>query len=218
MLTQLSSRDYIHHLKLQTDFEGACRINAKQDISEPRSIHPDLEYTINATQEEFAVKARNYLVFFLGAFLGDLSFNAEIVREMSSFDPVVLLTAPFEQASLCFPALYYSFSRCGWLVISPKFDCRDEYLGFLDFFRNAYHDFRDTPGANTDITELLTPMPELRARKHLFDSYQLSCLCLTSQKPDLPVVKFQGVVSSNSRCRLTDVILPAQSYLSNVAG
>ena len=80
---------------------------------------------------------------------------------------------------------------------SPESDSRDEYLGFLAFFRNAYHDLRNTPEAITDIIELLTPMSELRTRKNFFYIYQLSCLCLTAQLSDLPVVKFQGVKQSS---------------------
>ena len=41
---------------------------------------------------------------------------------------------------------------------------------------------------------------------------------MTSQIPLLPAVKFQGVDSGDPRCRLTDVKLPAWSYLANVVG
>ena len=54
-------------------------------------------------------------------------------------------------------------------------------------------------------------------RKHLFYVFQLSCLCLTSQLPELPTIKFPGVDCSDPRSRLFDVIMPAQSYLANVA-
>ena len=62
----------------------------------------------------------------------------------------------------------------------------------------------------------LTPLPKLRARKHLFHLFQLSCLCLTEESIELPPVKFQGVNSSDPKSRLSDVILPAQSYLAQV--
>ena len=68
------------------------------------------------------------------------------------------------------------------------------------------------------MIELLSPIPELRSCKHLFFLFQLSCLCLTSQLPTLPAFRFQGVDSSDHRCRKSDVILPAHSYLSHVVG
>ena len=36
--------------------------------------------------------------------------------------------------------------------------------------------------------------------------------------PDLTAVKFQGVDSSDPSCRLSDVIVPVQSFFSNVVG
>ena len=104
------------------------------------------------------------------------------------------------------------------MVNTPEVEARDEYLEFLDFFRNKYADFHDAPETFTNMVDLLSPMTELRSRKHLFFLFQLSCLCLTSHLPPLPAIKFQGVDSSDPRCRLSDVILPAQSYLSHVAG
>ena len=101
---------------------------------------------------------------------------------------------------------------------TPEVEARDEYLDFSDILRSKYQDLRDAPETFTDMLELLTPMPELRSRRNLFFTFQLSCLCPTSQVPDLPAIKVQGVDSSDPRCRLSDVILPAQSYFSNVAG
>ena len=57
----------------------------------------------------------------------------------------------------------------------------------------------------------------MRVRQHLFHIVRLSFLCLTSISPELPAVKFPGVDCSDPRSRLFDVIMPAQSYLANVA-
>ena len=65
---------------------------------------------MEAVQEEFVLEAKNYLVFLLEKFLTDYSFNADLVRGLSSFNPMVLLTIPTEQASLCFSALYNFFN------------------------------------------------------------------------------------------------------------
>ena len=60
-------------------------------------------------------------------------------------------------------------------------------------------------------------MPELKLRKHSFYIFQLNCLCLTSKLPELPAIKFSGVDCNDPRSKLFDVIMPAQSYLANVA-
>ena len=217
-LTQLSSRDFLNRLKLKGDLDVACRSRAKREVDDPQSVHTDFEAAVELIREEFASKARSYLVYLLERSLDDISFNSGIVRGMSCFYPVVLLCVCFDQAALCFSTLYYSFSLRRWMSNTPETEARDEYQEFVDFFRNKYQDFRDAPETFTDMIELLTPMPELRSRRHLFYLFQLSCLCLTSQIPRLPAVKFQGVDSGDPRCRLSGVILPAQSYLANVVG
>ena len=217
-LTQLSSRDFLNRLKLKGDLDAACRARAKREADDPQSVYTDSEAAVEAIKEEFASRARSYLVRLLERFLDDISFNSDIVKGMSCFDPVVLLSVSFDQAALCFSTLYYSFSLRGWVSNTPETEARDEYLEFVDFFRTKYHDFKDVPETFTDMIGLLTPMPELRSRRHLFHLFQLSCLCLTSQIPKLPAIKFQGVNSSDPRCRLSSVLLPAQSYLANVVG
>ena len=69
----------------------------------------------------------------------------------------------------------------------------------------------------TDMVAFLMGMPELKMRKSLFFIFQLSCQCLTTKLPELPAIKLPGVDSSEPRSRLFDVIMPAQSYLANVA-
>ena len=68
------------------------------------------------------------------------------------------------------------------------------------------------------MVALLTPMRELRMRKHLFHIFQLSCFCLTANIPELATVKDWAVDNKDHRCRLAEVIMPSQSYFSNVAG
>ena len=136
---------------------------------------------------------------------------------MSSFDPFVLLNLPLDQATYCFSALYQSFSLRGWLANSSEIEARDEYVEFLEVFRKSYSAMKDTPEVITDVVSFLMELPEMRVRKHLFHIFRLSCLCLTSVSPEVPAVKFPGVDCSDPRSRLFDVIMPALSYLANVA-
>ena len=139
----------------------------------------------------------------LKVFLADISLNAGIVRGLSSFDPVALLSLPLEQATYCFSALYRSFSLRGWLENSPEGDARDEYIDFVEHFRQANSGAKDTPEVFSDIISFLMDMQELKLRKHLFYIFQLSCLCLTSKLPELPAIKFSGVDCNDPRSRFS---------------
>ena len=92
-----------------------------------------------------------------------------------------------------------------------------EYLEFLGQYQKTYSGLKDSPETFTHIVSFLLQRPERRTRRHLFNVFRLSCLCLTVRAPDLPVVKFPGMDSGVPRRRLYDVIIPAQSYLANVS-
>ena len=214
---QLSNRDFLSRLKLKENLDAACHARVKRIYSEKQLTPEETETAAEAIRDDFATKARGYLVHLLKVFLADISLNAGIVRGLGSFDPVALLSLPLEQATYCFSALYRSFSLRGWLENSPEADARDEYVDFVEYFRQANSGVKDTPEVFTDMVAFLIGMPELKLRKHLFYIFQLSCLCLTSKLPELPAIKFPGVDCNDPRSRLFDVIMPAQSYLANVA-
>ena len=214
---QLSNRDFLTRLKLKENLDGACLARVKKIHSEKQLTPEETEIAVEAIRDDFATKARNYLVYLLKVFLSDISLNAGIVRGLGCFDPMALLCLPLDQATYCFSALYRSFSLRGWLENSPEADVRDEYIDFLEYFRQLNSGAKDTPEVFTDMVATLIEMPGLKMRKHLFHVFQLSCLCLTTKLPELPAVKFPGVDCSEPRSRLFEVIMPAQSYLANVA-
>ena len=214
---QLSNRDFLSRLKLKENLAAACLARVKKIYSEKQLTPEETDAAVEATRDDFATKARGYLVHLLKVFLADISLNAGIVRGLASFDPVALLSLPLEQATYCFSAFYRSFSLRGWLENSQETDARDEYVDFLEYFRNANSGAKDIPEVFTDMVAFLMGLPELKLRKHLFYIFQLSCLCLTSKMSELPAISFSGVDCSDPRSRLFDVIMPAQSYLANVA-
>ena len=76
----------------------------------------------------------------------------------------------------------------------------------------------NSPELVHDVTAFLIGMPALTARPHLFHLFRLGCMCLTEASVPLPAIKFHNVGSSDSFCRLSDVLFPAQSYLAHVPG
>ena len=204
-------------LKLKEDLDAACLARLKRIHSEKQLTPAETDTAVEATRDDFATKARGYFVHLLKVFLSDISLNAGIVRGLGIFDPVALLSLRIDQATYCSSALYRSFSLRGWPENYPQSDARDENVDFLECFRKANSGVKDTPEVFTDMVSFLIGMPELKMRRHLFYIIQLSCLCLTSKLPELPAIKFPGVDCSDPRSRLFDVIMPAQSYLANVA-
>ena len=173
---------------------------------------------VTKEKETFGTEARTYIVTLLGSLLRDIHFTANIVHGMGCSDPHVLLTLPLEQVSFCSNALYDSVRLRGWVDEASRGDCRDEYFEFVDYFRQTYPSIQSSPGTIVDVLEFLIPIPAFRSRARLFHLFRLCCLCITEGHQALPALKFQDVDTSSPRCRLSSVILPAQSYLTNCSG
>ena len=62
------------------------------------------------------------------------------------------------------------------------------------------------------MVDFLVSMPELQNRPHLCRFFRQSCPCLSEETTLLPAIKFQDGDAQSPRCRLNDVLLPAQSY------
>ena len=58
----------------------------------------------------------------------------------------------------------------------------------------------------------------LHERSHLLYLFKLSCLCTTVISPNYPDVVFGDVTTAGGQNRFTDLVLPCQSYMANVAG
>ena len=213
-LRQLSSRDFLTRLRLKQDLDAASTAKVNRDNSDREGPIPNMAEQVEAVKEKFIAKARSYLVTLLENFLNHISLNANIVVGMACFDPNVLMCLPMEQASFCFTDLYQSLSLRGWLDGSLEHDCRDDYLEFVGHFRQTYHALKDSPKGFSDMVDLLSAMPELRNRVHLHRLFQLSCMCLTENTPLLPPIRFHDVDAQRPKCKLGDVLLPAQSYLA----
>ena len=118
-LEDLQGQD-LSRLKLKKDLGAACLSRVQKENSEKKPNPTEMKAAVEATRNDFATKARSYLVYLLKVFLSDISLNAGIVKALSSFDPFVLLNLPIEQATYCFSALYRSFSLRGWLRIHQR--------------------------------------------------------------------------------------------------
>ena len=130
----------------------------------------------------------------------------------------MLLSLPLDQVSFCFDSLYDSFRVRDWVNEASKSECRDKYFEFLDYLRSAYSSMKSFPSIIPDMLVFLFLMPAFRSRLRLFHLFRLCCLCITEGHHDLPAVKFHDIETSSSSCRLSALILPAQSFLANCSG
>ena len=103
----------------------------------------------------------------------------------------------------------------GWVQRSSESDYRDEYMEFVDYFRFNFPQLKDQLGQLKDVVNFLIVLPALRSRKNLFYLIRLSCFCLTERGVDLPAIKFHEVDTSKPKCCLEDMLLPAESILTN---
>ena len=201
---------------MKEDLDGAASSKIKRHHSDKEGPIPNFFKLVEECKEKFAGKARGYFVYLLEKLLDHHSINAEIVKGMASFDPHILLSLPWDQATHCYRALYNSLNLRGWLEGSSEDDCGDEYLEFVDQFREKYAALQISPDGFTDMVELLSEMAELRSCPHLYRLFRMCCFYLTEDTPLLPAIRFQDVDAQSPRCRLGDVLLPAQSFLARV--
>ena len=137
---------------------------------------------------------------------------------MGCFDPHVLLSLSLDQVPFCFDSLSDSFRVRDWVHEASKSDCRDKYFKFVEYLRSAYSSMKNSPSTVPDMLSFLLPMPTFRSRLPLFQLFRLCCLCITEGHHDFTAVKFHDIDTSSFSCRLSAVILPAQSHLANCPG
>ena len=109
----LSGRDFLNRMKLKTDIVAIFKHRVQQSRSDSDNNSSDIEALITSETDNFAAKARGYLVFLLETMLLDVHLTADVVQEMACFDPHVLASLPMEQVSFCFNALFQTFCLRG---------------------------------------------------------------------------------------------------------
>ena len=189
---------------------------ARRELGEQRPTEAAKAELAATFKEEFASRARSYIVSLLEEFLNHVSLNADIVKGIATFDPHILLGNSMEQAFQCLNPLFRSLQLRCWLEGFSEADCREKYVEFIDHFRYTYSALKGAADGFTERVDSLVTMPELQSRSHLYHLFRLSCLCLSEDTALLPAIKFHDVDAQSPRCRLSDVLLPAQSYLAAV--
>ena len=210
--------DFLQRLKLDTKVEAVMRRQAAQDLSDSKSDRTKVDKHADDLRQDFCVKARNYLLLLIEGMRRHVTMSTNNVRGMACFDPRVLFTQSLDFADRCFTDLFRGFKLRGWFSGQSEQLCRDEYLAFLSDLRSSDPTLAGSPDVISDMVNYLVSLPSLTSRPHLYHLFKLSCLCLTDVAKELPVVKSGGIDTSNLQCSMNNVVIPVQSFLSNVPG
>ena len=189
---------------------------AASELSDKKLDRERVDNLVTELRSEVCILARQYYSFLIEGIRKHVSMTTNNVRGMACFDPHVMCEMPLEFATGCFNDLYRGFKLRGWVQDTSEQACRDEYISVLTHLRGTRASLSSSPIAIHDVIDFLSALPVLKERQHLSHLFRLSCLCLTSQAPSLPPVSFGNISLSNLSCRSIDVILPGQSFFSNL--
>ena len=203
-------------LRIRSKIDRACKILAEQEIRDKKLPNSETDNIIRKHKLVFSNSARSYILFLCTSIQSQISGITDLVKGLSSFDPQVLFTFPLAQASASFSALFQNFRLRRWFEDTQELACHDEYLSFVQHLRSRYPDRVRTFSTISNTVKFLSGLSALQTRPLLLRIFKLSCLCLTSESPELPEVKFGPINTGNARSRLVEVIQPVQSYVANV--
>ena len=212
----LLHEDFLHRLNLTSKMDAALRRKAAAELSDKKLDRSILDDLVTELRAEFCNSARNYYLFLIGGVCKHVTMTTNNVRGMACFDPAVMTEMPLDFATQCFSDLYRGFKMRGWVQGTSEQECRDEYIGVLSHLRGTKVPLTSKPDAFHDMVNILSKLPALKERKHIYHLFRKSCLCLTDKAPSLPVVHFGSARTDAPCCRVTVVVLPVQSFFAHL--
>ena len=159
-----------------------------------------------------------YLQSLIREVLQQAGLSSKIIKGLAAFDNFILFKRPIEVALRHFDLLYDTFLRQSWVAAANQAACRDEYVSLLDNLRASYSPDFVVTDSSRDLIDFLINLEFLQSRSLLIYLFKLSCLCITTVSPQCPPVTVGRIDTSGYCDRLTDAVLPSQSYLSAVPG
>ena len=207
--TFLDGEEYLVRLRLSHKVSAAMHFGKKSE-------RPAILATTETVKSDFVKDSQQYIQYLVNEVLRQTGLTTNIVNGMAAFDPFILFKRPMDVALRHFDILYSTFSLRSWVSNANESLCRDQYMQLLDHLRTAYDPSFDISSVSADLIEFLSELEFLRNRSCLFYLFKLCCLCATSVSPTYPDVTFGTISTAGRHSRLTDVILPSQSYVANV--
>ena len=203
-------------LRLSHKVSAASRAKAEGMHFGKKSERPAILATTETVKSDFVKDSQQYIQYLINEVLRQTGLTTNIVKGMAAFDPFILFKRPMDVALRHFDILYSTFSFRSWVSNANESLCRDQYMQLFDHLRTAQDPNFDISSVSADLIEFLSELEFLRNRSCLFYLFKLCCLCATSVSPTYPDVTFGTISTAGRHSRLTDVILPSQSYVPNV--
>ena len=214
--TFLAGEEYLVRLKLTNKVSSASKAKAEGMHFDKKSERPAILATTETVKADFIKDSQQYVQYLINEVLRQTALTTNIVKGMATFDPFFMFKRPMDVALRHFDILYSTFPLRSWVLSTNESLCRDQYMQLLDHLRTAFGPSFDITSVAGDLIEFLSELEFLRDRSCLFYLFKLCCLCATSVSPTYPDVTFGTVSTARRQSRLTDVILPGQSYMANV--
>ena len=175
-----------------------------------------VQKTAESIKNDFVQDCQNFLQFLIGGVLHQAGLCSNLVRGLAAFDPYIMVKRPTEVALRHFDLLYRTFQLRSWVSSANESACRDEYVELLDHLKASSPLSFDVSQGSPDLIDFFINLDFMQEHSRLLYLFKLSCLCVTSESPQYPMVTIGTISTSGYLNRLTDVVLPAQSYLSGV--
>ena len=214
--TFLDGEEYLIRMRLSHKVSSASKAKAEGMHFGKKSERPAILVTTETVKSDFVKDSQQYIQYLINEVLRQTGLTTNIVKGMAAFDPLILFKRPMEIALRHFDILYSTFSLRSWVSSANESLCRDQYMQLLDHLRTTYDPDFDISSVSADLIEFLSELEFLRNRSCLSYLFKLCCLCATTVSPTYPDVTFGTISTAGRHNRLTDVILPSQSYVANV--
>ena len=214
----LSVTVFLNRTKFGAKLDNACKLKAEVDQHEMKGEKAHLSELKEKAKEEFGRLARSYVTHFFKETRSDFNFTTIIAQGLGSFDLEILLKYPLTLATRCYSQLFTAFRLRGYFQLDQESQAKEEYLSFVDELRVKFADLDQPTLLVPDTVSFLLEQSTLPSRTILLQTFRLACLCLDEPFCVMPTVRFGPVNTDDQVSKLFEIVLPVQSYFSNVAG
>ena len=209
--------EFLVRLKMTNKVTAASNLKAAGLHFNKKSSKSVIDKTADSAKSDFITSAKKYIEHLLRGVLQHTGLSSDIIKGLAAFDPYIMMKRPTEVALRHFGILYSTFQLRSWVTGPNEAACRDEYLALLDYLRTYHSSNPSLTDDSGDLIEFLMGLDFLQTHEHLYYLFKLSCLCLFFVSPRNPAVVMGKVDTQGLQSRIADVVLPCQSYLSEVS-
>ena len=214
----MASDEVLIRLKMVHKVTVASNLKAAGLHFNKTSSKAAITKTAETAKNDFNTEAMKYNECLLGAVVPHTGLSSLVIDGLTAFDSHIMFKRPTEVALRPFDTSYATFLLRSWVSISNETSCRDEYVAILDYLRTNHSSAFDLSSDFPDLIEFFIGLDFFQTRQHICYLFKLCCLCITSVSPQYPADTMSKIDTTDFQTRVADVVMPCQSYLSEVPG